>query len=51
MARYLKNFNCLWKLKSVEHALKAIWQNMEPNCSIACLVATGDGGGDGGGKQ
>lgn len=45
MARYLKIFNFLWKLKRVEHALSATWQTMKPNCSIARLFATRDGGG------
>lgn len=45
MARYLKIFNFLWKLKRVEHALSATWQTMKPNCSIARLFASKDGGG------
>eukprot|EP01018_Ginkgo_biloba_P005129 Gb_19455 [translate_table: standard] len=45
MARYLKIFNFLWKLKRVEHALSATWQTMKPNCAIARLFATRDGGG------
>ncbi|GLJ12396.1 hypothetical protein SUGI_0190050 [Cryptomeria japonica] len=45
MTRYLKIFNFLWKLKRVEHALSATWQTMKPNCTIARLFATKDGGG------
>ncbi|KAH9321324.1 hypothetical protein KI387_015963, partial [Taxus chinensis] len=45
MARYLKIFNFLWKLKRVEHALSATWQTMKPNCTIARLFAAKDGGG------
>eukprot|EP00252_Welwitschia_mirabilis_P025567 TRINITY_DN8041_c0_g1_i1.p1 TRINITY_DN8041_c0_g1~~TRINITY_DN8041_c0_g1_i1.p1 ORF type:complete len:873 (+),score=147.91 TRINITY_DN8041_c0_g1_i1:193-2811(+) len=45
MARYLKIFNFLWKLKRVEHALSATWQTMKPNCSIVHMFATKDGGG------
>ncbi|RAL48519.1 hypothetical protein DM860_005943 [Cuscuta australis] len=32
MARYLKIFNFLWRLKRVEHALTAAWKTMKPNC-------------------
>ena len=45
MASYLKFFNFLWKLKHVEHALSATWQTMNPNCSIARILATRDSGG------
>lgn len=32
MARYLKIFNFLWKLRRVEHALIGAWKAMKPNC-------------------
>jgi gamma-tubulin complex component 3 len=32
MARYLRIFNFLWKLKRVEHALIGAWKTMKPNC-------------------
>ncbi|KAI3868102.1 hypothetical protein MKX03_035318 [Papaver bracteatum] len=32
MARYLKFFNFLWKLRRVEHALIGSWKTMKPNC-------------------
>jgi gamma-tubulin complex component 3 len=32
MARYLKIFNFLWKLRRVEHALIGAWKTMKPNC-------------------
>ncbi|KAI3841750.1 hypothetical protein MKW92_000766 [Papaver armeniacum] len=32
MARYLKNFNFLWKLRRVEHALIGSWKTMKANC-------------------
>ncbi|KAK7336665.1 hypothetical protein VNO77_17211 [Canavalia gladiata] len=32
MARYLKIFNFLWKLRRVEHALTGAWKTMKPNC-------------------
>ncbi|KAI4348797.1 hypothetical protein L6164_009475 [Bauhinia variegata] len=32
MAKYLKIFNFLWKLKRVEHALIGAWKTMKPNC-------------------
>lgn len=31
MARYLKIFNFLWKLRRVEHALIGVWKTMKPN--------------------
>ncbi|BBM99355.1 gamma-tubulin complex component 3 [Marchantia polymorpha subsp. ruderalis] len=44
MARYLRIFNFLWRLKRVEHALSATWQTMKPNCLVARLSAIkGDG--------
>ena len=45
MARYLKIFNFLWKLKCVEHDMSATCETMKPNCSIARLFSTRDGGG------
>ncbi|KAJ7547158.1 hypothetical protein O6H91_08G072500 [Diphasiastrum complanatum] len=44
MARYLRIFNFLWRLRCVDHALSATWQTMKPNCSIARLWASIDGG-------
>lgn len=44
MAKYLRIFNFLWRLKRVEHALSATWQTMKPNCVIAQLRSTKDGG-------
>ncbi|XP_038702306.1 gamma-tubulin complex component 3-like isoform X2 [Tripterygium wilfordii] len=32
MARYLRIFNFLWKLRRVEHALIGAWKTMKPNC-------------------
>lgn len=32
MARYLRIFNFLWKLRRVEHALIGTWKTMKPNC-------------------
>ncbi|KAM3690337.1 hypothetical protein ACB098_09G117000 [Castanea mollissima] len=32
MARYLKIFNFLWKLRRVEHGLIGAWKTMKPNC-------------------
>ncbi|CAK8543388.1 unnamed protein product [Lathyrus sativus] len=32
MARYLRIFNFLWKLKRVEHALIGAWKTLKPNC-------------------
>jgi gamma-tubulin complex component 3 len=32
MARYLKIFNFLWKLRRVEHALIGAWKTLKPNC-------------------
>ncbi|KAK7285463.1 hypothetical protein RJT34_20236 [Clitoria ternatea] len=32
MARYLRIFNFLWKLRRVEHALTGAWKTMKPNC-------------------
>nr|KYP70625.1 Gamma-tubulin complex component 3 isogeny [Cajanus cajan] len=32
MARYLRIFNFLWKLRRVEHALTGTWKTMKPNC-------------------
>uniref|UniRef100_A0A2N9HG04 Uncharacterized protein n=1 Tax=Fagus sylvatica TaxID=28930 RepID=A0A2N9HG04_FAGSY len=32
MARYLKIFNFLWKLRRVEHGLIGVWKTMKPNC-------------------
>lgn len=32
MARYLRIFNFLWKLRRVEHALIGAWKAMKPNC-------------------
>ncbi|KAK3405617.1 gamma-tubulin complex component 3 [Eucalyptus grandis] len=32
MAKYLKIFNFLWKLRRVEHALIGAWKTMKPNC-------------------
>ncbi|XP_019165844.1 PREDICTED: gamma-tubulin complex component 3 isoform X2 [Ipomoea nil] len=32
MARYLRIFNFLWRLKRVEHALTGAWKTMKPNC-------------------
>lgn len=32
MAKYLKIFNFLWKLRRVEHALIGTWKTMKPNC-------------------
>ncbi|XP_050227169.1 gamma-tubulin complex component 3 [Mercurialis annua] len=32
MARYLRIFNFLWKLRRVEHALIGVWKTMKPNC-------------------
>ncbi|GAB2266886.1 Gamma-tubulin complex component 3 [Dionaea muscipula] len=32
MARYLRIFNFLWKLRRVEHALISAWKMMKPNC-------------------
>ncbi|GAV63976.1 Spc97_Spc98 domain-containing protein [Cephalotus follicularis] len=32
MARYLRVFNFLWKLRRVEHALIGAWKTMKPNC-------------------
>ncbi|GAB4843768.1 Gamma-tubulin complex component 3 [Ancistrocladus abbreviatus] len=32
MARYLRIFNFLWKLRRVEHALISAWKTMKPNC-------------------
>ncbi|OVA20718.1 Spc97/Spc98 [Macleaya cordata] len=31
MARYLRIFNFLWKLRRVEHALIGVWKTMKPN--------------------
>ena len=45
MARNLKTFNFLWKLKLVEHSLSATWQTMKSSCSISLLLATRDSGG------
>ncbi|KAK9289800.1 hypothetical protein L1049_007960 [Liquidambar formosana] len=39
MARYLRIFNFLWKLRRVEHALIGAWKAMKPNC-IASLSFT-----------
>ncbi|CAM8966849.1 unnamed protein product [Rhodiola kirilowii] len=35
MARYLKIFNFLWKLRRVEHALIGAWKTMKPNCTTS----------------
>lgn len=35
MARYLKVFNFLWKLRRVEHALIGAWKTMKPNCTTS----------------
>lgn len=32
MAKYLRIFNFLWKLRRVEHALIGAWKTMKPNC-------------------
>ncbi|KAL1312294.1 hypothetical protein HN51_038924 [Arachis hypogaea] len=32
MAKYLRIFNFLWKLRRVEHALTGAWKTMKPNC-------------------
>lgn len=32
MAKYLRIFNFLWKLRRVEHALIGTWKTMKPNC-------------------
>ncbi|KAK2989172.1 hypothetical protein RJ640_029364 [Escallonia rubra] len=32
MAKYLRIFNFLWKLRRVEHALIGAWKMMKPNC-------------------
>ncbi|XP_031256517.1 gamma-tubulin complex component 3 [Pistacia vera] len=37
MARYLKIFNFLWKLRRVEHALIGAWKTMKPNCITSHL--------------
>lgn len=44
MASYLRIFNFLWRLKRVEHALSATWQTMKPNCSLARLFTSSEGG-------
>ena len=45
ISKYLKNFNFLWKLKRVKHAMSSTCQTRDPNCSIAHLFSTRDGGG------
>lgn len=37
MARYLRIFNFLWKLRRVEHALIGAWKTMKPNCITSHL--------------
>ncbi|KAL3534145.1 hypothetical protein ACH5RR_002606 [Cinchona calisaya] len=39
MARYLRIFNFLWKLRRVEHALIGVWKTMKPNCVASCFLA------------
>ena len=45
MARYLKIYNCFWKLKHVEHAISTTWKTMKPKFFFAHLFSTRDGGG------
>ncbi|XP_058078357.1 gamma-tubulin complex component 3 [Magnolia sinica] len=44
MARYLRIFNFLWKLRRVEHALIGAWKTMKPNCISSDLFAEQGGG-------
>ncbi|XP_020526076.1 LOW QUALITY PROTEIN: gamma-tubulin complex component 3 [Amborella trichopoda] len=39
MAKYLRIFNFLWKLRRVEHALIGAWKVMKPNCAISQLLS------------
>ncbi|KAL5995422.1 Gamma-tubulin complex component 3 [Asimina triloba] len=39
MAKYLRIFNFLWKLRRVEHALTGAWKTMKPNCISSDLFA------------
>ncbi|XP_068645827.1 gamma-tubulin complex component 3-like [Aristolochia californica] len=43
MARYLRIFNFLWKLRQVEHALIGAWKIMKPNFISSALFAVKDG--------
>ncbi|XP_010257504.1 PREDICTED: gamma-tubulin complex component 3 [Nelumbo nucifera] len=43
MARYLKIFNFLWKLRRVEHALIGAWKTMKPNCMTSHFFTKQEG--------
>lgn len=42
MAKYLRIFNFLWKLRRVEHALIGAWKTMKPNFISSDLFASKD---------
>eukprot|EP00899_Mesostigma_viride_P022858 jgi/Mesvir1/3757/Mv15031-RA.1 len=51
MAKYLRVFNFLWRLKRVEHALAATWHTMKPNTwtRLRGVGGSSKGGAGGGG--